>query len=114
RTARRCSCAAASREAAAGGVDCCASNWGRSYPKSRAVFRSGTGDARNASGERNPLRLRGDGSTGDMRIGVLIPEFPAQTHIFFWRELQALWGLGIETDLVSTRRPPPALAVHRW
>jgi len=25
-----------------------------------------------------------------MRIGYLVPEFPSQTHAFFWREVQAL------------------------
>ncbi|HEY9909261.1 MAG TPA: exopolysaccharide biosynthesis GT4 family glycosyltransferase EpsE [Thermosynechococcaceae cyanobacterium] len=48
------------------------------------------------------------------RIGYLIPEFPGQTHIFFWRERQVLTELGIDTDLVSTRRPPKAIASHTW
>jgi colanic acid/amylovoran biosynthesis glycosyltransferase len=48
------------------------------------------------------------------QIGYFIPEFPGQTHIFFWRERQALLELGIETDLVSTQRPPKALASHTW
>jgi len=49
-----------------------------------------------------------------LQIGYFIPEFPGQTHIFFWRERQALLELGIETDLVSTQRPPKALASHTW
>jgi colanic acid/amylovoran biosynthesis glycosyltransferase len=49
-----------------------------------------------------------------MRIGLLIPEFPGQTHIFFWREARALRRLGIEVDLVSTRRPPPGIVSHDW
>ncbi|HRO15627.1 MAG TPA: colanic acid biosynthesis glycosyltransferase WcaL, partial [Paracoccus sp. (in: a-proteobacteria)] len=49
-----------------------------------------------------------------MRIGFLIPEFPGQTHIFLWRERQALAELGIEADLISTRPPPPAIAPHSW
>jgi colanic acid/amylovoran biosynthesis glycosyltransferase len=48
------------------------------------------------------------------RIGYLIPEFPGQTHIFFWRERQVLTELGIDTDLISTRRPPKAIASHTW
>ena len=48
------------------------------------------------------------------RIGYFIPEFPGQTHIFFWRERQILSEIGIETVLVSTRRPPKAIASHSW
>lgn len=40
-----------------------------------------------------------------MRIAYLVPEFPAQTHIFFWREIQALEKLGARISLLSTRRP---------
>lgn len=49
-----------------------------------------------------------------LRIGFLIPEFPGQTHIFLWRERQALAELGVEADLVSTRRPPRRIASHSW
>ncbi|WP_339383646.1 exopolysaccharide biosynthesis GT4 family glycosyltransferase EpsE [Tychonema sp. LEGE 07196] len=35
------------------------------------------------------------------------------TH-FFWRERQFIGELGIETDLVSTRPPPRAIASHVW
>jgi colanic acid/amylovoran biosynthesis glycosyltransferase len=48
------------------------------------------------------------------RIGYFIPEFPGQTHIFFWRERQALMELGIETVLLSTRRPPQGIVSHSW
>lgn len=48
------------------------------------------------------------------RIGFFIPEFPGQTHIFLWRERQALAELDIEADLVSTRHPPKAIASHTW
>ncbi len=48
------------------------------------------------------------------RIGYFIPEFPGQTHIFFWREYQALKRLGIQPELVSTRRPPPGIVSHNW
>jgi colanic acid/amylovoran biosynthesis glycosyltransferase len=49
-----------------------------------------------------------------MRIGYLIPEFPGQTHIMFWRERAALQRLGITTCLVSTRRPPIRIRSHDW
>lgn len=45
--------------------------------------------------------------------GYFIPQFPGQTHIFFWRERQFLAELGIETDLVSTQ-PPRELISHVW
>jgi glycosyltransferase involved in cell wall biosynthesis len=48
------------------------------------------------------------------KIGYLIPEFPGQTHIFFWRELQALPGKGVTPELVSTRPPPPRIISHSW
>lgn len=48
------------------------------------------------------------------RIGFFIPEFPGQTHIFLWRERQALAELGVDADLVSTRPPPRKVASHSW
>lgn len=48
------------------------------------------------------------------RIGFFIPEFPGQTHIFLWRERQALAELDIEADVVSTRCPPKSIASHSW
>lgn len=50
----------------------------------------------------------------EFRIGYLVPEFPGQTHILFWREISALEDLGIEIDLVSTKRPPPQIMSHTW
>jgi len=49
-----------------------------------------------------------------MRIGYLIPEFPGQTHIFFWRERQALQEFNIDTCIVSTMRPPQGVISHAW
>ncbi|MFN7023131.1 MAG: exopolysaccharide biosynthesis GT4 family glycosyltransferase EpsE [Pseudorhizobium sp.] len=49
-----------------------------------------------------------------VRIGYFIPEFPGQTHVFLWRERQALQDLGIKADLVSTRLPPPEIDPHGW
>ena len=40
-----------------------------------------------------------------MRLGILIPEFPTQTHVFFWREIVALRKFGIPVEIFSTRRP---------
>jgi colanic acid/amylovoran biosynthesis glycosyltransferase len=49
-----------------------------------------------------------------MTLGLLIPEFPAQTHIFFWREARAFEQAGVAVRFVSTRRPPPRLRSHEW
>lgn len=48
------------------------------------------------------------------RLGMLIPQFPGQTHVFFWREIAALESMGVEVALVSTRPPPEGLVAHRW
>jgi glycosyltransferase involved in cell wall biosynthesis len=40
-----------------------------------------------------------------MPLGLLIPEFPTQTHAFFWREILALRSFGAEVHILSTRRP---------
>ncbi|MCF3595880.1 glycosyltransferase [Rhodobacteraceae bacterium LMO-12] len=47
-------------------------------------------------------------------IGILIPQFPGQTHIFFWREILELENLGVNVALFSTRPPPPGLIAHDW
>ncbi|MFT4014728.1 MAG: hypothetical protein QM682_15305 [Paracoccus sp. (in: a-proteobacteria)] len=49
-----------------------------------------------------------------LRIGFFIPEFPGQTHIFLWRERQALAELGAEAEPISTRPPPRKVASHSW
>jgi colanic acid/amylovoran biosynthesis glycosyltransferase len=54
-----------------------------------------SGPARGAGGER----------AGGLRLGYLVPEFPTQTHIFFWREAAALGELGVDVHWLSTRRP---------
>jgi glycosyltransferase involved in cell wall biosynthesis len=46
------------------------------------------------------------------RIGYLVPEFPGQTHTWIWRDRRALEELGVEADLVSTRRPK--VVCHAW
>lgn len=40
-----------------------------------------------------------------LSIGYLVPEFPGQTHIMFWREVHALRQMGERVALLSTRRP---------
>lgn len=48
------------------------------------------------------------------RFGYLVPEFPGQTHAFFWRELQALVDLGHQPEPVSTRKPRQAMSIPEW
>lgn len=40
-----------------------------------------------------------------LRVGMLIPEFPTQTHVFYWREIEALRALDVDVNVVSTKRP---------
>jgi len=42
-----------------------------------------------------------------MKLAYLIPEFPGQTHIWMWREIQQLRALGVSIDIISTRPPLP-------
>ncbi len=49
-----------------------------------------------------------------MRLGYLVPEFPGQTHIFFWREIQALRMAGEDVFLLSTRKPPASVTRHEF
>ena len=49
-----------------------------------------------------------------MKLGYLVPQFPGQTHIFFWREVAELEALGVEVHLFSTRPPPRGLIAHDW
>ena len=49
-----------------------------------------------------------------MRIGYLVPEFPGQTHTFFWREIKALERRGVEVDIVSSRKPRTMPQPHSW
>jgi len=43
-----------------------------------------------------------------VKIGYLVPEFPGQTHGFFWREVLAIEAAGETVDIFSTRRPKVA------
>jgi colanic acid/amylovoran biosynthesis glycosyltransferase len=49
-----------------------------------------------------------------VRWGYLVPDFPTQTHVFFWREIQALRGMGEQVFLVSTTRPPLSACRHEF
>ncbi|MCB1334329.1 MAG: glycosyltransferase family 4 protein [Roseivivax sp.] len=49
-----------------------------------------------------------------MNLGYLVPQFPGQTHIFFWREIADLEEMGHNVSLFSTRPPPPGLIAHDW
>lgn len=49
-----------------------------------------------------------------MKIGYLVPEFPGQTHNFFWRELGALDRMGVACSLISTRLPARGLRSVAW
>ena len=49
-----------------------------------------------------------------LKIGYLIPEFPGQTHAFFWREIKALEKMGVTVDVVSTRLPNQKIMSHHW
>ncbi|MFV1876822.1 exopolysaccharide biosynthesis GT4 family glycosyltransferase EpsE [Nioella sp.] len=52
--------------------------------------------------------------TETRKIGYLVPQFPGQTHIFFWREILELEKRGVIVDLMSTRLPPAGLVAHDW
>lgn len=50
-----------------------------------------------------------------MRLGILIPEFPGQTHGFFWREICWLQRFGLPVEVISTRRPSAIVqSRHEW
>lgn len=54
---------------------------------------------------RDALRGFVDAGEGGGRIGYLVPEFPSQTHAFFWREISAMRAEGASIRLFSTREP---------
>ena len=49
-----------------------------------------------------------------LTLGYLIPEFPSQTHIIFWREISLLREMGHRVVIYSTRRPPPDSCPHAF
>lgn len=58
--------------------------------------------------------MKGSGPSDMVQIGYLVPEFPGQTHNFFWREIQALRDFGIGVNIISTRLPPAGLMSTSW
>lgn len=72
-------------------------------PKDAAAFRV----RREDDNSPRPVRQQ-------LRLGYLVPEFPGQTHAFFWREIVALRSLGVDVHLVSTRRPSPDACRHAF
>lgn len=48
------------------------------------------------------------------KLGYLVPQFPGQTHIFFWREIEHLEKLGVDVHIFSTKPPPQGLICHEW
>lgn len=58
---------------------------------------------------------REQGNTVKRKIAYLIPEFPGQTHIWMWREIEHMRRWGVDVHLFSTRRPPERdKARHHW
>lgn len=47
-------------------------------------------------------------------IGYLVPEFPSQTHAFFWRELRAIEESGVTVRILSTKCPPKESCPHAF
>jgi colanic acid/amylovoran biosynthesis glycosyltransferase len=45
-------------------------------------------------------------------IGYLVPQFPSQTHAFFWRELGAMREAGAKIQLLSTQPPSEGECQH--
>ncbi|MEM9581455.1 MAG: colanic acid biosynthesis glycosyltransferase WcaL, partial [Pseudomonadota bacterium] len=53
-------------------------------------------------------------TSADQRMGYFVPQFPGQTHIFFWREIAELENRGVRVHLLSTQPPPKGLIAHDW
>jgi colanic acid/amylovoran biosynthesis glycosyltransferase len=49
-----------------------------------------------------------------LRLGYFVPQFPAQTHAFFWREARALEEMGHHIEFLSSRRPPDTASRHAF
>jgi glycosyltransferase involved in cell wall biosynthesis len=47
-------------------------------------------------------------------LGYLVPQFPSQTHAFFWRELTALREFGVDVTVLSTREPSRDACSHAF
>lgn len=51
-------------------------------------------------------------TTEIFQLGYLVPEFPTQTHNFFWKEIAALRAQGVAVHLLSTQAPDAAASSH--
>lgn len=51
-------------------------------------------------------------STATLHLGYLVPEFPTQTHNFFWKEIGALRAKGVAVHLFSTKAPDVSSSPH--
>ncbi len=51
-------------------------------------------------------------STETLNLGYLVPEFPTQTHNFFWKEIGALRAQGVSVHLFSTKAPDASSSPH--
>lgn len=51
--------------------------------------------------------------SSEMKLGLLIPQFPSQTHIAMWRVGQAMRGSGADVQLISTRKSHGTEPCHR-
>lgn len=73
-------------------------------------------DSASARPAQRTAAARSDEITGPVihRLGYLTGNFPQRTHIFFWREIEALRDLGIEVRPVSTRKPGDLVAKDQW
>ena len=49
-----------------------------------------------------------------LKLGYLVPEFPSQTHIIFWREISHLREIGFPVVIYSTRRAAPGACPHEF
>ncbi|MFP4104057.1 MAG: hypothetical protein ACLFWZ_26285, partial [Coleofasciculus sp.] len=49
-----------------------------------------------------------------IKLGLMIPEFPGQTHIAMWRVGQAMRELGVEVQFLSTRRAAAEARCHNF
>jgi glycosyltransferase involved in cell wall biosynthesis len=58
--------------------------------------------------------LKHNPSTPSAMIGILVPEFPSQTQIFLWREIEQLRALGEEVAVVATRRANQVECKHAF
>ncbi|MEO0587338.1 MAG: glycosyltransferase [Planctomycetota bacterium] len=57
--------------------------------------------------------MDGQQGTGGLAVmGLLIPDFPGQTHVAMWRLGRAIGNRGVEVVPISTRRPADTSGVH--